>query len=139
MAKVDLTDPAFTEADTDRPDTERVPADAMLTIRELMDASFRIAHEHGWDDPPPSFAEAVALLHSECSEALEDFRDNHPTNEIRYREVDGKPEGIPIEFADIAIRLAHYAVIFGVDLEHALRVKTEWNKTRPHRHGGKAL
>lgn len=104
-----------------------------------------------------TFGDLMALLHSEVSEALEEFRAGHGFNEIYYHEApdsrcltlaDGscvaehcmhtgwlpKPEGIPIEFADIAIRLFYTATIYGIDLEDAIRLKADFNKTRGHRH-----
>lgn len=49
--------------------------------------------------------------------------------------IDGKPEGLPIELADIALRLFDVCAALGVDLEHAMRIKHEYNKTRPWKHG----
>jgi len=117
-------------------DTELAPAS--MTIADLVYEANKTAKEKGWDDPPPTFAEALALLHSEVSEALEEYRNGYAPSEARTRH-DGKPEGIPSEMADILIRVGHYCAIFGIDLDEALRVKLEWNKSRPHRHGGKVL
>lgn len=50
-----------------------------------------------------------------------------------------KPCGIPIELADIVIRVAHFAKKHGIDLVEAIQIKADYNRTRPHRHGGKAL
>jgi NTP pyrophosphatase (non-canonical NTP hydrolase) len=96
------------------------------------------AHDKGWHTIERSFPEYIVLMHSELSEALEEYRSNHGTNEIYYSE-GGKPEGIPIEIADVLIRIFECAHEFGIDLDEAWRIKTEFNKTRPFRHGGKAL
>lgn len=48
-----------------------------------------------------------------------------------------KPCGIPSELADLLIRTCTIAGKYGIDLEQAVREKMAYNKTRPHRHGGK--
>lgn len=50
-----------------------------------------------------------------------------------------KPEGIPIELADILIRIADTCGARGINLTEALRLKMAYNKTRPTRHGDKSL
>jgi len=37
------------------------------------------------------------------------------------------------------IRVADLCGKLGIDLDFALTMKMEYNQTRPHRHGGKAL
>jgi NTP pyrophosphatase (non-canonical NTP hydrolase) len=87
------------------------------------------------------------LLVSEVCEALEEYRSGRGLNETYYtpytNEDDGgvhqKPEGIPIELADVVIRLFYMAHIYGIDLEAAIRVKVEFNKNRSYKHGGKVI
>ena len=75
------------------------------------------------------------LMVTELAEVAEEYRKgNKPCN---VYVVNGKPEGIPIEFADLLIRVADTCGKYGIELENALRVKLEYNKTRSHRHGGK--
>lgn len=89
---------------------------------------------HGFaDDPIP---ERIALLHSEVSEAFEDYRNRRM--QLTYRE-DGKPEGFPSELADIFIRLVGFAVSQGIDLDDVVAKKMAYNWTRPYRHGNKVL
>jgi hypothetical protein len=81
----------------------------------------------GWYENCATFSEAMALLHSEVSEALEAWRrwglDDATLGEWhneRFIEKSGKPEGVGSEFADIFIRLLDDAWLFGqVDLEAA--------------------
>ena len=50
-----------------------------------------------------------------------------------------KPEGIPIELADVLIRVFDFCGKHGIDLEAAVLEKMAFNRTRPVRHGGKKL
>lgn len=108
------------------------------TIDELIVESHQTAVEHGWweEQPPRSFGDQIALMHSELSEALEQFREHHHPSEI-YIE-DAKPEGVAVELADVLIRIFDTCGYYGVDLQQALTLKLAYNKTRPYRHGGKA-
>lgn len=110
---------------------------ASMTLQGLIDESHGTAVEKGWwDNPDRSFGEIVALFHTEVSEAFEEYRAGHALDEIYYGE-SGKPEGVPIELADLLIRIADFAGHYGVPLEDALRLKLAYNRTRPYRHGGK--
>lgn len=111
----------------------------VTTLNGLVENSWTVADQHGWHDEERSFGDLIALLHSELSEALEEYRSGHDMTEIYYRESDGKPEGVPAELADVAIRLGDLCGILGIDLEAAVRIKHEFNKTRPYRHGGKRI
>lgn len=129
----------------------------MSSINELVKDIHQTAVDHGWWDEIRSFPEIVALCHSELSEALEEFRNNRPLlyfvidtlqqdgqviPEIRTdygdSNYDGeKPEGVAVELADCVIRILDYCGYAGIDIMEAIRIKHEYNKTRPYRHGGK--
>lgn len=84
----------------------------MLDIRELCRTSHEIAKNAGWLDQPRSSADIVNLFVSEISEALEDFRAHKGLNEIYYE--GEKPCGIPIELADVIIRVCEYVETNGL-------------------------
>lgn len=108
----------------------------ILSLKELTDRSWDGAVAKGWAEKEVPFPEMVALLHSEISEALESFRNNES---ISWTDPNGKPQGIGSEFADILIRLGHYSKLLGIDLDYETERKLQYNSTRPHRHGGKAI
>ena len=108
-----------------------------MTIKELQDRSYIQAVAKGWAGdgaPEVTVPTACALIHSEVSEALESYRKSEP---VSWTDQNGKPEGMGPEFADVLIRIGHYAEIFGIDLEHEVDRKLQYNDTRAHRHGGK--
>jgi NTP pyrophosphatase (non-canonical NTP hydrolase) len=132
-----------------------------LTIADIIREAHSTAVEKGWWEQDRSFSEGIALMHSELSEALEEWR-KHGMNKLlyyvyqfgpdtSYLEVGiqtgpdpgdvapgpGKPEGIAAELADVIIRIADYCGKYDIPLEEALKAKMAYNKTRPHRHGGK--
>lgn len=104
----------------------------MLDIRELCKTSHEIAKTAGWLDHPRSSADIVNLFVSEISEALEDYRAHRSINEVYYEykgqkftkeerdrsteppAKDFKPCGIPIELADLIIRICEYVETTGV-------------------------
>lgn len=120
-----------------------------MTIREWAKAIRKSNDEHGWqstvtNDNPGMFSEKMLLIISEISEALEEFRDHRGIREIYYKpgrtpDDPKKPEGIPIELADVAIRLLDFCEANGIDLEEAIAEKHAYNLTRPFKHGGKKI
>lgn len=108
----------------------------------------------GWEpDEARTFGDECALLTSEVSEALEEFRDHNlrayitdndkPWGEVTYVENQDyqghKPLGVPSEFADVLIRLFHYSNTKSIDLLREFVAKMAFNEKRPWRHGGRAL
>lgn len=93
-----------------------------------------VNRENGWNrynrseawDEEFTIPTALALIHSEVSEALEDFRE-------------GDREHFGEELADVAIRLFDLAYGVGVDLDEEIERKTDKNRKRGYRHGGKKV
>ncbi len=109
-----------------------------MTIRSLVRRCHAEARAKGWHDRRREFPEVAALIHSEVSEALEEYRSGREPTEI-YTSDGGKPEGIPVELADVVIRVADYCGETGIDLDAAIEQKLAFNRTRSPRHGGKAV
>ncbi len=110
------------------------------TINELVKNSYSNALEHGWHDEPRTVGDLICLMHSELSEALEEYRNGKLPAEIYYNQTKPqKPEGIPIELADCIIRIFDFCGLHDIDLQQALTIKMEYNKTRPYRHGNKKV
>lgn len=120
-------------------------------LNKLCKEAHENAVDHGWWEEEKSFGELIALCHSELSEALEEYRKGEFLNIIYYSDEQGseygsddpfehlKPKGIPTELADVLIRIFDMCGHYGIDLDEAVRIKMEYNKTRPYRHGGKKL
>lgn len=108
-----------------------------MRIADLQRDLILWAQSKGWWKSGRTVGDAIALMHTELSEALEEYRNGHAPNEIYYQ--DGKPEGIPVELADVVIRILNFCGEYEIDFEEALRIKIAYNETRSFRHGGKKL
>lgn len=193
----------------------------MLDLNEFAQEVHAVSVEHGWweGEDNNDIDTKIALIHSEWSEALEEYRAGRPMVWHRCDEAendeepvcvenacaawvngdcdicsrDNKPEGIAVELVDGVIRIldlmaakdmdfAQVGYVYGVkrtlpqlvavlhcatamsgpedddaaswlngcieavrewledqgvDMDEILRLKHEYNKTRPYRHGGK--
>ena len=111
-----------------------------MNINDAVNASYQNAKDHGWHDQERSIGDLICLMHSELSEALEEHRNGKLPTEIYYNDAKpSKPEGIPVELADCIIRIFDFCGLYDIDLEEVLRIKMEYNATRPYRHGGKHI
>lgn len=98
-----------------------------MKLNELCEIAYRAAQEKGWYEPGllPSPLERHMLMVSELAEATEKVRKGEPPMYF----IDEKPEGELIELADVLIRIADYCGFKGWDLEKAVQIKLDYNKT----------
>ena len=110
-----------------------------MTIEELQEICHSTAKSKGWwDGINHNIPEKLCLIHSEISEALEEFRGlvgDFGPNHIRIDA--GKPCGFSVELADAIIRILDLCGFLKINIEGVLVMKSEFNKKRPYRHGGK--
>ena len=92
--------------------------------------------ESGESTEKPNIPERLCLMHSEISEALEEYRIGDDMKTVRY-DVNGKPEGFVVELADVLIRVLDLAGHLGMDVDKVMMEKHMYNKNRPYRHGNK--
>ena len=118
----------------------------MKTIGEIAKEVHALACEKGWhsdDETEDAFIErSCNNFHDEVSELHEAWRNNN-LHSLCDKAADMELIGvIPLtcleeEMADIIIRALDSCRKLGVDIESAIETKHEYNKSRPHRHGGK--
>jgi NTP pyrophosphatase (non-canonical NTP hydrolase) len=112
-------------------------------INVLANHLWEVAQSKGFHDEPVPMAVSAANLHSEVSELWEAFRNNKlhdpcdkgpKMDALGFRPLTCMEE----ELADIFIRCLDTARENKVNLGYAVRAKSAYNETRPHKNGGKA-
>lgn len=110
-----------------------------MDFRTLQKRCYEIAKSKGWHEEDDVIVDLLNI-HSEVTEAWGELIKGREPTEIIMQDVEGwypKPEGVPIELADIVIRVLDTAEAFGIDLQYAIELKNDYNRTRSYRHGGK--
>lgn len=107
------------------------------TLNEIGAESLRCSAEKGFDNVTPTDWDSpsgrlliptkLVLIHTEISEAVEEFRKGHDR------------QNFGSELADIIIRVGQLGVGLGIDLDAAVAVKQQKNRERPHQHGGRLI
>lgn len=133
--------------DLDKTTPLRPREDAPQSLRDLQGAIHALAIEKGWweahtvrtdgsfEITTDQVISKIALIHAELSEAVEEARKSPHYSEIYYESE--KPEGFAVELADVLIRTLDLFGALGIDAAEVVRIKHGFNRTRPHRHGGK--
>ena len=139
----------------------------VMEFDSLMEECYKVAKDNGWHDRPFNFGERIGNIHSEVSEAFDEYRKHGEdvraidysvtqsglvsagdeyrveyTNTLRFEDAPTigagmmvKPEGVPVELADVCIWIFDMCVLFDIDLEAVIKQKLDYNRERPYRHG----
>jgi NTP pyrophosphatase (non-canonical NTP hydrolase) len=128
-----------------------VTEDQEKAIQEVTHAMYQIAVDHGFhegevpirpDSSPEEITqtlkehmgEYIANLHGEVSELWEAYRDRKLFMKTEKAvDISNAEE----ELADTMIRCMDTAAALGVNLGRAVRLKSEYNRNRAYKHGGK--
>jgi NTP pyrophosphatase (non-canonical NTP hydrolase) len=115
-------------------------------LKDWAEHVYGVAREAGWHDENMPERERVAVyvlnIIGEASELWEAYRRGElhkPCDKAQsMRAIHQRPlTCLEEELADIVIRVFDSAEALGIDIEAAIRAKSAYNETRPHRHGGK--
>lgn len=102
-----------------------------MSIETLVNRCYKLSKAKGFWDDERNFGEAIALVHSELSEALEgkrkDLNDDHLPQFPMWQ----------VELADAMIRILDLCGGMQVPIGEIIEKKLEYNAGRPYKHNKK--
>lgn len=114
--------------------------DGSKGLNQLTKEIHKNAVDHGfWEEGRDNFAEKIALIHAEVSEALEEHRAGRENVYFSpsHGAIQSKPEGTAVELIDALIRILDLLATLDVDVDHVVRQKMQYNSSRPYMHDKK--
>lgn len=123
-----------------------------MNIKEIQKEIHQVNVEKGFWEDRKNVGEVLMLIVSELGEALDAHRsgksadvdgfnargiDRTDTEDFQSDFQQCIKDTFEDEIADTVIRILDMCEGFGIDLETHIRLKLEYNKTRPYKHGKK--
>jgi NTP pyrophosphatase (non-canonical NTP hydrolase) len=109
------------------------------TIADWQKEAWKTAESNGFHEKHEGISSILSMavqiinFHEEVSEVWACVKtDQWKTTKTM---LEGKPQGVAIELADIVLRVLDTCEMNGIDLDEAMHMKNEYNKTRPYMHG----
>lgn len=127
-----------------------------MNIREWQKKAAGLARRNGFVTKAEDIHRSLLLIVGEVTEAQNELRNGRSPTEIYFPGYNPngihldiptlqadlaargvKPEGFPVELADVVLRVMNLADDLGIDLQDAIELKHNYNETRSFLHGGK--
>lgn len=112
-------------------DIKDVNAEVVKIINELANRCHSDAVRKGFWEVERNKGELLMLMVSEISECLEGLRGDNKSDKLEGFSAEEE------EISDLILRALDFAAAFDLRIGEALVAKLAFNKSRPHKHGGK--
>lgn len=96
---------------------------------------YEVERDAGWGET--TIGEECAHLHEEVSEAFRAWRKTKSAE--WWYDTEDKPQGVPMELADVVIGCFYIAETLGFDLLAAVEIKSQYNARRDYQSEGRQL